>query len=126
MALYAMKRLPLLIALSAPTFGIAADTDCQVGGQCSLTGVLRIYRTPPVVTSSLDLGGKCVPLALPKSAYDNYKKWNDRPVVVTGIAHSHGVADDALYYVLDGRNVTGAACRGSAVALFVTKLKLSK
>jgi hypothetical protein len=121
-----MKKLVALVLLLAPVVAFALDVKCQAGKHCSLHGVLRIYRTPPVFTSALQVGGTCIPLALPKSAYDNYEKWSDRKVVVSGLAHSHSVVDTTVYYELKGRNVTGAICGASAVALYVTELKLEK
>jgi hypothetical protein len=125
-ALYIMKRVIFAMLALVPTVCISAESECSAGNHCSLRGVIRIFRTPPVFTSMLDFGNTCVPLALADSVYRNYEKWDEKTVLVEGAAYSHAVGDLTLYYVLKGRNVTGALCQSSRIVLFVKNLKLAK
>jgi hypothetical protein len=101
----------------------APDAEsCQIGEHCNVAGVLRIFRTPPEFTAILNVGSGCVPLALPNSIYEDSTNWNDRRVLISGMAFaSHRSDEFVVTYELNGRNVTAGACGASPYVIFVEK-----
>jgi hypothetical protein len=119
-----MKRLLPLSALAlVPGIALAASSDCEVAAPCTIQGLLRISITPPVPTAVLNIDGTCIPLALPAFVFAEFERSKDRFVIIDAVAHSHAVADDVIWYQLQGRAVTGSICRSSPIALFVTEIK---
>ena len=122
-----MKALLSIILVTLPSLAVAGENACNVGDQCTISGVISIYRTPRAFTATLDLGSTCVALALPDSVYSDADLWNGKQVIIRGEALPNYSSDDAvLTYEVRGRDVTAAVCDASPYILFVDEISLPK
>jgi hypothetical protein len=118
-----MRALVFVLVLVLPTIRFAQAAECNVGEQCSVHGVLRIWITPPTPTAILEIERGCIPLALPASVFADHEQWRGKSVTVVGLAYAHHVAENLLSYELKGRWVIGSLCDSSPIALFVDDIR---
>ena len=116
----------LAFALLPGLVGAGEDT-CKTGEECSIAGVITIYRTPPAFTAVLQREPTCVPLALPDSIYAAYESWNGKKVLIRGEALPNSNSDDEVVtFKRRGRNVTAAICGASTFIVFVNEISIAE
>ena len=120
-----MKSIVLLILAMLPIAASSGENVCEVDHECSIDGVITIYRTPPAFTAVLERESTCIPLALPDSIYTDADRWNGKQVSIRGDALANYRSDDAVFtYSVRGRDVTAAICGASPLVIFVNEISL--
>lgn len=120
-------RVAVLVLLVASSVAIADDSACALGENCTISGEIVLFLTPPKFTSVLDTEAYCVPLALPKSVYAEHETWNKKRVVLRGRAFPNYKSDDAiLTWDVLGRDVTASICDESPYIIYVEEISLAE
>ncbi len=113
-----------MVLLVGSSVATATDQQCEIDANCKVTGTLIIYRTPPEFTAVVQLGSRCVSLALPEYLYAESDSWNGRTVTVSGLSIAHRTSTGIVSYEVDGRYLT-AIC-SSPYAIFVDGIALAE
>jgi len=122
-----MRSSILLLFAVLPGLAISGENVCNIGDECSIAGVITIYRTPPAFTAVLEKEPTCIPLALPDSIYSDFESWNGKQVTILGEALPNYGSDDGVgAYEVNGRNVTAAICNISPYIIFVSEISVAE
>ena len=122
-----ITRAALFLALIAiSVVAVSADSSCDIGEDCRVSGIISIYRTPPAFTAILEIDQSCIPLALPDAVYSDADSWNGKRVVLRGEAlPNYSSGGGVLTYETRGRDVIASLCGDSPYALFVNEITLA-
>lgn len=121
------RRFAVFVLFAFSPVAIADDSACALGENCTISGEIVLFLTPPKFTSVLEIEAYCVPLALPKSVYAEHETWNKKRVVLRGKAFPNYKSDDAiLTWDVLGRDVTASICDESPYIIYVEEISLAE
>jgi len=133
--MHVYSKLSLIVLVGLLVFGVSCSNsgttgltttmsveDCTVGDECSLGGVLSIYRGASGSAGILEMKNQgCVALALPEKIYKTKNQWQNKKVVVRGVAFVYSTEIDIISFEIKDRWVATGACERNLV-LYVNEI----
>lgn len=115
----------LLLGSCSTVEGIppTSDPSCEIGGTCTITGELYVYRGSPASVAEIRTPQGCFAAALEESLYRSAHSWNGRKVRASGTLYSQGNTAGIISYELNGRSVATGICPSRPI-MFVDDIRL--